>query len=172
MAFFAVAAAAAGDVERHRAQVADLDEFHIGADLDDFAGDFVAQHQPCRCCGAAPDHVLIGAADVGGDTLQDGAVGHLAADVGRVHPRPVPQFQGRVVGVVDLDLAGPHICNRFVARHRLSSSTSSFIADRPSPTRWHPPRRPCGRSPRCCRSPRSHPPPHRRRPATESRPGK
>ena len=45
LAFLAIAAAPAGDVERHRDQVADLDEFDVAARLDHFAGDFVAENQ-------------------------------------------------------------------------------------------------------------------------------
>src|SRR5581483_10977922 len=43
LAFLAVAAAAAGDVEGHRTQVADFDELDIATGLDDFAGDLVAE---------------------------------------------------------------------------------------------------------------------------------
>ena len=51
-----------------------LDVFDVGAGFDDFAGDLVAENHAGGCGGAAADHVLIGAADVGGDDLQDDAV--------------------------------------------------------------------------------------------------
>ena len=69
LAFLAVAAAAAGDVERHRHQVADLDEFDVAAGFDHLAGDLVAEDQARRRGSAAADHVLVAAADVGGDDL-------------------------------------------------------------------------------------------------------
>ena len=72
--FLAVAAAAAGDVERHGDDVALLDEQHVAAGFDHFAGDFVPEDQPGRRGGAAADHVLIGAADIGGDDFENDAV--------------------------------------------------------------------------------------------------
>jgi hypothetical protein len=50
LAFLAVATAAAGDVERHRDDVADLDELHVGPDLDHLTGDLVSEDQ-VRPCG-------------------------------------------------------------------------------------------------------------------------
>ena len=56
LALLAVAAAAAGDVEGHGDDVADLDEFDVGPDLDDLAGDLVPEHQVrrARWCVRAP----------------------------------------------------------------------------------------------------------------------
>jgi len=72
--FFAIAAAAAGDVEGDGADVAFFDEFDIAAGFDDFAGDFVAEDESRGGGGPAADHVLIGAADVGGDDFEEDAV--------------------------------------------------------------------------------------------------
>jgi hypothetical protein len=110
--------APAGDVERHGADVAHVDELDVGALLDDLAEDLVTEHQVRRCRGAAADHVLVAAADVGGDHLEDHAVVQLAPHVGRVHPRAVLEFQLRVVGLVYLDLAGLDVRNASVACHR------------------------------------------------------
>src|SRR5215210_1329346 len=78
---------------RHRPQamlkVTDLDELDVPALLDDLAEDLVTEDQVRGCGGATPDHVLVAAADVGGDHLEDDAVLELASDVGRVHPRTV-----------------------------------------------------------------------------------
>ena len=70
LALVAVAAAAAGDVEGDGADVADLEELDVGALLDDLAGDLVAQRLPGGGGGAAADHVLVAAADVGGDVAR------------------------------------------------------------------------------------------------------
>ena len=63
--------AAARDVERHRYKVADLEILDVTAFLDHLAGD------AGRCRRAAPDHMLIGAADVGGDNFENYAVINL-----------------------------------------------------------------------------------------------
>src|SRR5699024_8504999 len=63
LAFVAHPAAAAGDVEGHRADVSGLGEQHIVAHLDDLAGDLVAERLPDGCRGAPADHVLIASAD-------------------------------------------------------------------------------------------------------------
>jgi hypothetical protein len=122
LALLAVLAAPAGDVERHRAQVADLDELDAGTDLDHLAGDLVAEHQALRGGGAAADHVLVGAADVGGDDLQDGAVRDLAADVGRVDAGAVPQLEGGVVNVLDHHLHRSLVGHCAVVTHAISSA--------------------------------------------------
>ncbi len=106
LALLAVAAPAAGDVERHRDDVAHLDELHVGPHLDDLAGDLVSEHEALRRCRATPDHVLVGAADVRRHRLEDRAVRHLPPDVRRVHARPVLEFELRVCGVDHLDHPG------------------------------------------------------------------
>ena len=76
--------------------------------LDHLAGDLVAQHETGRRGRAAAHHVLVRAADVGGDDLQDDAVIDVPA-VGRLHP-----------GIVDglhFDLAGPEIDDAAIAGH-------------------------------------------------------
>ncbi|MNO85930.1 hypothetical protein D3C76_773150 [compost metagenome] len=109
---FARAAAAARDVERYRHQVAHLQAFDITPQLDDFTGDFVAQDQADLGSGAAADHVLVGAADVGGDHLEDHAVLDLLAT--RV-------LHFRVVDIAYFDLAGAEIYHSTIARHALTS---------------------------------------------------
>ena len=79
LAFPAVAASPARDVERHGDQVADVQELDVAALFDDLAGDLVAQHQSRRRGGPAAHHVLIAATDIGGDDLQDDAVVDLLA---------------------------------------------------------------------------------------------
>src|SRR5215213_8126164 len=98
VALLAVAAAAAGDVEGDADQVADLDELDVAADLGDLAGDLVAEGLALGGGGPPPDHVLVGAADVGGHDLQDGAVLELAVVL-------LGEFQFGVVEVLDFDAA-------------------------------------------------------------------
>ena len=105
VALLAVAAAPAGDVEGDRAEVALLDELDVAADLDHLAGDLVAEDQALGRGRAAADHVLVGAADVGRDDLQDHAVLALAPDVVRVDAGTVLQLELRVVDRLHLDLA-------------------------------------------------------------------
>src|SRR5581483_9308114 len=71
LALFTVATATARDVEGDGDDVALLDEFHIGARLDDLAGNFVTQYQAGRGGCATAHHVLVTSADVRGDGLQD-----------------------------------------------------------------------------------------------------
>src|SRR5207248_8712982 len=63
--FLTIPAAAAGNVERNRNQIADFDEFDVASGLDDFAGDLMAENQTLRRSRTPPDHVLIAPADVG-----------------------------------------------------------------------------------------------------------
>jgi hypothetical protein len=72
-------ATAAGDIERDRHEVALLEGLDISADLDHLAGDLMAQHQARLGGGAAPHHVLVGAADVGREDLEDHAVADFFA---------------------------------------------------------------------------------------------
>ena len=57
--FLAIPAAPAGDVEGHRDEVSLANVQHVAAGLNDFAGDFVAQHQPRRRRRAPAHHVLV-----------------------------------------------------------------------------------------------------------------
>ena len=109
MPFAAIAAAAAGDVERHCHQIAHVQKFNITALLDHFACDLVPQHQSSRRRRPAANHVLIAAANVGGDDLQDHAVIDLLA-------RRVLQF--RVINGLDLDFAGPQIHYASITCHK------------------------------------------------------
>ena len=79
LAFAAIPAAAAGDVERHGHEIADFQHLDIGALLDDFTGDFVSENESRRGGGPASDHMLVGATDVGGHDLQDHAMGGVLA---------------------------------------------------------------------------------------------
>src|SRR5215216_710030 len=98
VALLAVAAAPAGDVEGDADQVALLDVLDVAADLGDLAGDLMAEGLAFRGGGPPADHVLVGAADVGGDDLQDGAVLQLAVVL-------LGELQLGVVEVLDLDAA-------------------------------------------------------------------
>ena len=115
------AAAAAGDVERHRAEVALLDELDAGTGLDHLAGDLVPEDQTLGRGGAAAHHVLVGAADVGRDDLQDRPVRDLASDVGGIDARPVLQLERREVDVLYLDLAWAHVGDASVVSHTCPS---------------------------------------------------
>ncbi len=97
LAFPAIAAAPAGDVERHGDQVAHVEELDVAALLDNLARDLVSQHQARRRGGPAANHVLIAATNIGGDDLQDDAVIDLLArrvlqfrDSRWIGPRPCP----------------------------------------------------------------------------------
>src|SRR4030095_7551415 len=79
VALLAVAATSTGDVERDADQVALLDELDVAADFGDLAGDLVAQGLALGGGGPPADHVLVGAADVGGHDLPDHAVLEAAA---------------------------------------------------------------------------------------------
>jgi hypothetical protein len=117
VARLAVAAATARDVERHRHQVADLDDLDVGADLDDLAGDLMAEDETGRGGGAAADHVLVAPADVGGDRFDDRPVPDLAPDVGRRYPRALLELELGIVGVDDLYMSWPLVHDSLVARH-------------------------------------------------------
>ncbi len=90
-------APAACDVERNRHQVADLQIFDVAAFLDHFACDLVSEHHAGRCCRAAADHVLVGAADIRRYDLENDAV------IDRLSCRIA---EGRKVDVLNFDAAG------------------------------------------------------------------
>ena len=73
-AFLAVPASTAGDVKGHRNQVPNLDELYVPTGLDHFAGDLMPEDESFWCRGTAPNHVLVAAANVGGNNLQNDAV--------------------------------------------------------------------------------------------------
>src|SRR5579859_1846235 len=74
LALFAIAAAPTGDVERNRNQVTDFDELHVAAGLDHFAGNLVPQNQTFRGGSATAHHVLVAAANVCANDLENDAV--------------------------------------------------------------------------------------------------
>jgi len=113
----AVKTAPTRDVEGHRAQVTLLDELDSWTRLDHLAGDLVTEDQTLRRACASPDHVLIGAADVRGDDLQDRPVRGLATHVVRMHARAVLELKRRKVDVLHFDLARPHVGHPTVVSH-------------------------------------------------------
>jgi hypothetical protein len=117
VALLAHAAATAGDVERHRDEVAGLDELDPGTDFDHLTGDLVPEDQARRRGGAAADHVLVRPADVGRHDLQDRAVRGLAPDIRRVDAWAVLQLQLRVVDCLHLDLPRLYVRNCLVTGH-------------------------------------------------------
>ena len=133
LAFVAHPAPPAGDVERHRADVARFHEQDVVADFDDLTGDLMAEGLADRRGRPAPDHVLIAAADVRGDDLQDRGVRRLRpdakplGDVGR-------DLQLRVVDRLDNHLSRSLELDDPVRRHDLSSSRADATV-RPNPDR-------------------------------------
>ena len=71
---FAGATATASHVKGYRDNVTFFEELDIAARLDHFAGNFMAQDQAGRGGSATAYHVLVGAADIGGQYLEDDAV--------------------------------------------------------------------------------------------------
>ena len=104
----AAAAATAGDVEGHGNQVTDLQTLDVAALLDHLAGDLVTQHQTDLSGGATAHHVLVGAADVGGNDFEDDPVLDLLA--ARV-------LHFRVVDLLHLDLARAEVNHTTIIRH-------------------------------------------------------
>ena len=74
------------------------------AALDHLAGDLVPEHQVGGGRRATADHVLVRAADVRGNRLEDDPVVDLPADVRGVDAGSVLELEGGVVDVDDLDL--------------------------------------------------------------------
>jgi hypothetical protein len=103
LALLAVTTPSAGDVEGYRAEVADVYELDVVTLLDDLAGDLVPQRLPDRGRRPAPNHVLIGAADVGRDNLEYHGVRSLFG-----HPHRARDLFGdlelRILDVLDLYL--------------------------------------------------------------------
>ena len=99
-------AAATGDVERHRNEIAHRKRLDVAAGLDHFAGDLVPEHEAGRRRRAPAHHVLVGAADVGRHHAQDDAVpGRAAARVDQL----------REIDALHLDLAGAHVHHTAIA---------------------------------------------------------
>jgi hypothetical protein len=74
VAFAASAASSARHIERNGYQVADIDEEHILALLNDFAQDLVPKNNSLWRSRAAADHVLVRPANVCGHNFQNDAV--------------------------------------------------------------------------------------------------
>src|SRR6185312_5817718 len=98
------------------------------ADVDHLAGDLVTEDETLRRRRAPADHMLVRAADVGGDAPEDRRVWELAAHVGWVDARPILELKAREVDVLDLDLPRAHVGNASVVRH-LSPLSSVRLVD-------------------------------------------
>ena len=109
---FAVAASSARDVERHRDQVASVDEFNAAAAFDNFAGYLVPQDQSGRRRGAPVHHMLVAAADVSRDRFDDDAVVDFLS---------LRRLQLGVVNALYLDFARPQINHSMIRSHRICS---------------------------------------------------
>ena len=107
------AAAAASDVEGDGDEVSLFDVLDVGAEFDDFAGDLVAEDHAGGRGGAAADHVLIGAADVGGNDLQDDTVIDLLSC--RI-------FEFGVVDRLNFDMIWTEKDDSAIGRHTISFS--------------------------------------------------
>ena len=79
----------------------------VAAAFDHLAGDLVAENKSCGRRGAAAHHVLIAAADVGGDDLQNDAVLALSRS----------QREFGEVDRLNLDLPGSHVGNTSIGCH-------------------------------------------------------
>lgn len=109
LAGFAILAATAGDVEGDADDVALLDELDIASAFDDFTGDLVTEDEAGGSGGAAADHVLVAATDVGGDDAEDDAVLAGPGDgAGNI------EFELGEGNCLDLDFAGSHVDNAAV----------------------------------------------------------
>ena len=101
-------ATAASDIERNRDEIADLEVLDIAALLDHFAGDLVSEHHAGRRRGAAPDHVLVGTADIRRYDLENDAV------IDRL-PCWIPK--GRKVDLLNFDAAGFEVNHATIGGH-------------------------------------------------------
>src|SRR5215217_3568103 len=119
-------AAPAGDVERDGAEVALLYKLDVVADLDHLAGNLVPQCLPLWRRRPAPDHVLIGTADVGRDDPQDHAVRSRGAPVPHVVCYVLGDLELRVADVLYRDLAWSLVNYASIFRHRVAPLTKSL----------------------------------------------
>src|SRR5208282_3043726 len=117
MPLLAVATTPARDVERHRDQVALADEFDAAAAFDDFAGNLMPQDQSCWRRRAPADHVLVAAADVGRDRLDDDAVVDFLS---------LRCLQFGVVDALYFDFARPEINHSVIGSHEAFSFVVSL----------------------------------------------
>ena len=72
--FTAVSATSTSDIERHRHEVADVEELYVAALFDHLSGDLMSQNQSGFGGGAPSDHVLIRPANVGRNDFEDNRV--------------------------------------------------------------------------------------------------
>jgi hypothetical protein len=135
LALLAVTTAPTGDVEGHRDEVTDLDELDVAPGLDHLAGDLVTEDQVPGRGRAAADHVLVGAADVGRDDLQDHPVLAAPPDVVGMHPRPVLEHELWEVDRLDLNLARAEVGDPSVVSHADLRSLGQMIGRRPGGAR-------------------------------------
>src|SRR5262249_10214072 len=84
-----------------------LDELYVASGFNDLAGDFVAQYEALRRCGAAADHVLVAAADVGGNDFEDDAMLAFTRSEGEFG----------VVDALDFDFRWSHVGDLTIACH-------------------------------------------------------
>src|SRR6185312_7447838 len=100
------------------------------ANVDHLAGDLVTEDETLRRRRAPADHVLVRAADIGGDAPEDRRVWELAAHVGCVDARPILELKAREVDVLDLDLPRAHVGNASVVRHLSPLSSVRWVDPR------------------------------------------
>jgi hypothetical protein len=112
MALLTIAASSARDVEWHRDHVAFADEFNAAAAFDDFAGNLVPEDQSGRRSCAPAHHMLIAAADVSRDRLDDDAVVDFPA---------LRRLQLGVVDALHLDFARSEIDHSVIGSHLIFS---------------------------------------------------
>ncbi|WP_249212047.1 hypothetical protein [Gluconobacter cerinus] len=100
-----------------------MNHLDIRSGFDDFAGNFVTEHQPGWRCRAPSDHMLVGAADIGGDDLENDAVVNLPA---------IGCFHSGVVDPLDFNMIGAKINDPSVfVRHGFSPGSGSGHPLRP-----------------------------------------
>src|SRR5205814_5601999 len=98
----------ASHIERHRNQVANVKVLDVFSFFDDLAGYFVTEHQSFWRSGAATNHMLIGAADVGRHHFQNHRVLDLLA---------CGILKLWVVDRLHLDLVWSEVYNTVIVRH-------------------------------------------------------
>jgi hypothetical protein len=94
-----------------------LNELDISTRLDYFAGNLVTQNESGRCSRTSPHHVLIAAADVRGNHLEDDPVLSFTTDVSLVDARAILEFQLWVIDRLNLNFAWFDVRNCFISCH-------------------------------------------------------
>src|SRR5579875_2070470 len=112
-ALLTIAASSTGNIKRYGYQVSHLDKLHVASRLDHFAGDLVSEtYSTGRGCTTS-DHMLIAAANVGGNYLQNHAVLALA----------VSECELGKIDRLHLDFSRTHVNQSPIAGHKYSSFT-------------------------------------------------